>query len=62
VLRCRTIGAALFDSPTATVSLMIYLCSSIAARLGEGSIQRLRRIESIHSDWENGVSRDSGGW
>jgi len=58
VLRCQTIGAALFDSPTATVSLMIYLCSSIAAHLGEGSIQRLRRIESIHSAWDDGVSRN----
>ncbi len=60
VLRCQTIGAALFDSPTATVSLMIYLCSSIAARLGEGSIQRLRRIESIHDAWDDDRNREGG--
>ncbi|MGI9505552.1 MAG: MurR/RpiR family transcriptional regulator [Geminicoccaceae bacterium] len=58
MLRCRSVGAAVFDSPTAAVSLMIYLCSSLAAHLGEASIERLRRIESIHSDWEDGLDGD----
>jgi DNA-binding MurR/RpiR family transcriptional regulator len=54
ILRCRTVGAAVFDTPTAAVSLMIYLCSALASHLGETSIERLRRIEDIHSDWEKG--------
>ena len=58
MLRCRTVGASVFDSPTSAVSLMIHLCSSLAAHLGEASIERLRRIESIHSDWEDGPSDD----
>ncbi|MEZ5934141.1 MAG: MurR/RpiR family transcriptional regulator [Alphaproteobacteria bacterium] len=58
VLRCRTVGASVFDSPTAAVSLMIYLCASLASHLGETSIERLRRIESIHSDWDDGRSSD----
>ncbi len=58
MLRCRTVGASVFDSPTSAVSLMIHLCSSLAAHLGEASIERLRRIESIHSDWEDGQAGD----
>lgn len=58
ILRCRSVGAAVFDSPTAAVSLMIYLCSALAAHLGEASIERLRRIESIHSDWDDGPGDD----
>jgi len=58
MLRCRTVGASVFDSPTSAVSLMIHLCSSLAAHLGEASIERLRRIESIHSDWEDGPGSD----
>ncbi|MEM7041823.1 MAG: MurR/RpiR family transcriptional regulator [Pseudomonadota bacterium] len=58
MLRCRSVGAAVFDSPTAAVSLMIYLCSALAAHLGEASIERLRRIESIHSDWDDGLDGD----
>jgi len=58
VLRCRTVGSGVFDSPTAAVSLMIYLCSSLATHLGENSIERLKRIEAIHNDWDDGLSGD----
>ncbi len=57
-LRCRTVGASIFDSPTAVISLMIYLCSSLAAHLGEASLERLRRIETIHGDWDDGPSSE----
>ncbi len=50
-LRCRTLGTSLFDSLTAPVSLMTYLCSALAARIGESAIERLRLIDEIHADW-----------
>lgn len=50
-LRCRITGSTLFDSPTAAVSLISYLCSSLAALLGEATINRLRLIDSIHHEW-----------
>jgi len=50
-LRCRTLGASLFDSLTAPVSLMTYLCSALAARIGESAIERLRLIDEIHAEW-----------
>lgn len=50
-LRCRITGPMLFDSPTAAVSLICYLCSSLATLLGEATINRLRTIDSIHQEW-----------
>ncbi|MGH6896695.1 MAG: MurR/RpiR family transcriptional regulator [Geminicoccaceae bacterium] len=50
-LRCRTMSASVFDSLTAPVSLMTYLCSALAARLGETAIERLRVIDGIHEEW-----------
>ena len=50
-LRCRTAGAAIFDSMAAPVSLLTWLCGSLAVRVGESAIARLRTIEDIHADW-----------
>jgi DNA-binding MurR/RpiR family transcriptional regulator len=50
-LRCRTRGAGVFDSMTAAVSLLTYLCSALATRLGEGALDRLKLIDSIHEEW-----------
>lgn len=50
-LRCRTRGAGAFDSTTAAVSLLIYLCSALATRLGESAIERLKVIDTIHEEW-----------
>jgi DNA-binding MurR/RpiR family transcriptional regulator len=50
-LRCRTMSASVFDSMTAPVSLLTYLCSALAARLGESAIERLRVIDNIHEEW-----------
>jgi len=50
-LRCRIIGPTLFDSPTAAVSLIGYLCSSLASLLGEIAVNRLRVIDGIHQEW-----------
>ncbi len=58
VLRCRAVGATVFASLTAAVSLMTYLCAGLAAHLGETSIERLRRIEDIHIEWGDGVEAD----
>jgi DNA-binding MurR/RpiR family transcriptional regulator len=50
-LRCRTRGAGVFDSMTPAVSLLTYLCSALATRLGESAIDRLKTIDSIHEEW-----------
>lgn len=50
-LKVRSIGTAMFDSPTAAVSLMAYLCASLGAYLGEAAIERLKRIDTIHEEW-----------
>jgi hypothetical protein len=44
-------SASVFDSFTAPVSLMTYLCSALAAHLGETAIERLRVIDGIHDEW-----------
>lgn len=50
-LRCRTHGVGVFESAVAPVSLLTYLCSSLALRLGEGALDRLRSIDRIHREW-----------
>jgi DNA-binding MurR/RpiR family transcriptional regulator len=50
-LHCRTTSASVFDSMTAPVSLLTFLCSALAARLGEPAIERLRVIDAIHEEW-----------
>jgi DNA-binding MurR/RpiR family transcriptional regulator len=50
-LRCRITGPSLFDSPSAAVALLNYLCSSLANYLGETTISRLRLIDDIHHSW-----------
>ena len=50
-LRCRTSGLTYFDSLASPVSLITYLCMAVADRLGQNAVDRLRYIDSIHSDW-----------
>lgn len=50
-LRCRTRGSFVFDSVVAPVSLLTFLCSALAARIGQGAIERLQSIERIHDEW-----------
>jgi DNA-binding MurR/RpiR family transcriptional regulator len=54
ILRARADGTTLFGSHTATVSLVTYLCASLAGRIGEGAVERLRTIEAIHAEWGEG--------
>ncbi|MDF2233376.1 MurR/RpiR family transcriptional regulator [Albimonas sp. CAU 1670] len=51
VLRSRAHGPTLFDSMTATVSLLNYLCASLASRIGADATERLRAIEELHAEW-----------
>lgn len=51
VLRCRNTSSTLFDSSTAAVSLINYLCGALAVQLGESTVSRLRLIDNIHSSW-----------
>ena len=57
-LRCRTRGAALFNSVIAPVSFVTYLGSALATRLGEGAIERLHLIDSIHDEWGGLIDSD----
>ncbi|MEM8871397.1 MAG: MurR/RpiR family transcriptional regulator [Pseudomonadota bacterium] len=50
-LRCRTSGLTYFDSLASPVSVITYLCMAVADRLGQNAVERLRYIDSIHSDW-----------
>lgn len=50
-LRARSRGVGVFDSMTAAVSIVTYLCSSLAAVSGEPAIERMRAIEAIHDEW-----------
>lgn len=50
-LRCRIRGAFLFESLSAPISLMTYLCSAVGSIIGEPAVERLHRIESIHDRW-----------
>jgi len=51
ILRGRSTGPTLFDSMTATVSLLTYLCARLAIRIGGPAVDRLRMIEGIHAEW-----------
>ena len=51
ILRCRADGPTLFNSNTAAVSLITWLCALLAARIGETAAERLQVIEAIHNEW-----------
>jgi len=57
-LRCRTRGISVYESVAAPVSLITYLCSALALRMGEAAIERLRFIENIHDEWGDLVPGD----
>jgi DNA-binding MurR/RpiR family transcriptional regulator len=50
-LHCRTRGASVFDSLAAPVSVLTYLCSALALRIGSVALQRIQQIEQIHDEW-----------
>jgi DNA-binding MurR/RpiR family transcriptional regulator len=49
VLHCLTDGASIFDSYVAAVSIVNYLCASVAKALGNKSRKRLEAIETLHA-------------
>ena len=54
-LRCRTQGLSYFDSVVAPVSVITHLCTIVTKQIGQTAVERLRYIDSIHSEW-GGVS------
>jgi DNA-binding MurR/RpiR family transcriptional regulator len=54
-LRCRTRGPSVFESVVAPVSVLSHLCAAVALDLGAPAIERLRFIDNIHRDWDDGV-------
>ncbi|MFO1149900.1 MAG: MurR/RpiR family transcriptional regulator [Alsobacter sp.] len=57
-LRCRTRGTGIFDSVVAPVSLLTYLCSALALRIGQSAIDRLEFIDRIHEEWGDVLTGD----
>lgn len=57
-LRCRTRGAAIYESVAAPVSIITYLCSAVATRIGQSAIERVEFIENIHNEWGEIISGD----
>lgn len=53
VFRCFGRGARLFDSYVAAMSLVNYLASDVALALGAAAQKRLRRIESLHDEFND---------
>jgi len=50
VLPCHCRGASIFDSYVAAVSLINYLASQLATRIGQPARARLREIEALHEE------------
>ena len=57
-LRCRTRGISVYESVAAPVSLITYLCSALALKIGETAIDRMQFIENIHDEWGDLVPGD----
>lgn len=55
ILRTRSTGPTLFGSMTATVSLLTFLCASLAGRIGYSAVERLQTIEAVHQEWGDGL-------
>lgn len=63
VLRCHNWGSSMFDSYASAISVLNFLCSRTAARLGPAARDRLAVIEDIHRELDDLVSGagDTGG-
>jgi len=59
VLRCHAIGASVFDSYVAPMSVLNYLCAAVALRQHDESQERLARIESFHEMMDDLESRSA---
>jgi len=57
-LRCRTRGVNVYESVVAPVSLVTFLCSAVASKIGQAAIERLQFIENIHDEWGDLVPGD----
>lgn len=51
LLRYRCRGMYMFDSASAGISVITYLCAEVGAMIGESAVKRLYYIESLHDDW-----------
>lgn len=57
VFKASTQGESLFDSHAATMSLLNFLASTAAASLGENTARKLQKIERIHKNMKDIISR-----
>ncbi len=65
-LRCHSRGSAMFDSYVAAISVLNFLCSALASRLGPRAHERLSRIERLHrllediEPWDGSAAAPAG--
>jgi DNA-binding MurR/RpiR family transcriptional regulator len=57
-IRCRTRGISVYESVVAPVSLITYVCSALALKIGQAAIERMHFIENIHDEWGDLVPGD----
>jgi len=58
ILSARTNSTSMFESMTATVSLLTYLCTSLTKLIGNRAIDRLKFIDNIHAEWGELIDSD----
>lgn len=51
LLRYQCHGMYMFDSASAGISVITYLCAEVGALIGEPAVERLYYIESLHDEW-----------
>ncbi|MEO1493144.1 MAG: MurR/RpiR family transcriptional regulator [Pseudomonadota bacterium] len=52
-IRCRTNAPGIYQSFAAPISLITFLCSMVARRLGESALGRMESIEELHLTWDD---------
>lgn len=52
-IRCRTRAPGMHQSFVAPISLITFLCSMVARRLGETALGRMEAIEELHMTWDD---------
>jgi hypothetical protein len=57
-MRCRTRGVGVFESAVAAISLITYLSSALALRIGQSAIERLEFIDRIHEEWDDVLTEE----
>ncbi len=52
-IRCRTNAPGIYQSFAPPISLITFLCSMVARRLGDTALGRMESIEELHMTWDD---------